>query len=330
MEIKNANIAEKLTASQIDATNLKVAAANITGTLTASQIDATNLKVASANITGTITAGSISVKDSDGDLLLSAGSNEVSIAGWNVDNNSFYYGSSFSSATCFICTGSNTAMSIGGSESISGWVLKAGSKFGVTSQGSVWCSDLHATAGSKIGGWYISGTGALTSSNTNEYDEVENTVYMETERLFYMYNQSAGSAVFTRWETVINAAIDWDNTNSSESDKDVKNSIATLEDAYEAMFDGLSPCKYKYNHGTSDRFHTGFIAQEVVEAIEAAGMTTQDFAGVVRLKEPNHNGCQWLLRRDEFVSLNTWQIQKLKARIAILESKLNTLLNSES
>lgn len=42
--IKNANIAEKLTADKIDAKDLEVDAANITGNLTAEQIDATDLE----------------------------------------------------------------------------------------------------------------------------------------------------------------------------------------------------------------------------------------------------------------------------------------------
>ena len=109
---------------------------------------------------------------------------------------------------------------------------------------------------------------------------------------------------------------------SSESDANVKNSISAYGEEYEILFDGLKPCRYKYNHGTSDRFHTGFIAQQVVEAIECANLTTQDFAGVIKLEEPNTNGCEWLLRRDEFVSLNTWQIQKLKKRVSDLTEKL--------
>jgi cell division protein FtsB len=31
------------------------------------------------------------------------------------------------------------------------------------------------------------------------------------------------------------------------------------------------------------------------------------------------------LRRDEFVALNTWQIQKLKPRVTTLEEKVQTL-----
>lgn len=59
LQVAAANITGTLTASQINTAGLSVAAANITGKLTASQIDATNLQVAAANITGTLTASQI-------------------------------------------------------------------------------------------------------------------------------------------------------------------------------------------------------------------------------------------------------------------------------
>jgi len=53
-----------------------------------------------------------------------------------------------------------------------------------------------------------------------------------------------------------------------------------MDSKYSILFDYLNPVIYKYNNGTSNRFHTGFIAQEVVSAIEKANLTTQDFAAV--------------------------------------------------
>lgn len=109
---------------------------------------------------------------------------------------------------------------------------------------------------------------------------------------------------------------------NSTSDARQKNSIEALSEQYETLFDNLRPTRYKYNNGTSDRYHTGFIAQEVVGALETAGLDTQDFAAVLLQNEGEENEV-WKLRRDEFVALNTWQIQKLKARIAALEERMN-------
>jgi hypothetical protein len=49
-----------------------------------------------------------------------------------------------------------------------------------------------------------------------------------------------------------------------------------------------------------------------------------DFAAVM-LEDPGEDGECWHLRRDEFVALNTWQIQKLKSRVSELEDKIAKL-----
>ena len=108
------------------------------------------------------------------------------------------------------------------------------------------------------------------------------------------------------------------------SDRNRKNSISTLEDNYNILFDNLLPIKYKYNEGTSDRYHTGFIAQEVGEALDKAKLSTQDFAGLT-IQNPNTEDELWGLRYSEFISLNTWQIQKAKARITDLETTVAEL-----
>ena len=43
----------------------------------------------------------------------------------------------------------------------------------------------------------------------------------------------------------------------------------------------------------------------------------------------NDDEGQWYLRRDEFIALNTWQIQKLKARVTELENEIKELKQNE-
>lgn len=105
------------------------------------------------------------------------------------------------------------------------------------------------------------------------------------------------------------------------SDANKKNTIEEVNDSYDVFFDNLRSVTYKFNDGTSGRLHTGFIAQEVKQSLDNAGLTTNDFAGVVVMR--NDDGSEdWYLRYEEFISINTWQIQKLKARVAELERKL--------
>ena len=129
---------------------------------------------------------------------------------------------------------------------------------------------------------------------------------------------TATSSIYTfaTWRQIIDTV-----RTDAGSDLRIKNSIEELNDKYDYFFDLLAPKRYKYNQGTSNRYHTGFIAQEVVASLEAAQLNTKDFAAVM-LDNPGAEDECWYLRRDEFVALNTWQIQKLKARTSELEIKV--------
>lgn len=123
------------------------------------------------------------------------------------------------------------------------------------------------------------------------------------------------------------------------SDRNRKHDIEYELDKYDALFDALKPCRFKYNDGESDRYHTGLIAQDVKEAILAAGLTTKDFAGYcdvpIYKKDENENPTEeivdWTcsLRNGELIPLLIRQVQQLKAtihkqeeRIAKLEARL--------
>lgn len=105
------------------------------------------------------------------------------------------------------------------------------------------------------------------------------------------------------------------------SDRNIKNSITDMPTAYSAVFDKLRPVIFKYNKGTGGRFHTGFIAQEVADAVTSSGLTLEDFAAVCA---PYADDDVWGIRYEEIISLNTWEIQKLKAEIAALKKLIPT------
>lgn len=118
-------------------------------------------------------------------------------------------------------------------------------------------------------------------------------------------------------------------SSGTTSDSRYKNSITELSSAYSTLFDNLTPKKFKYNDGTSNRFHTGFIAQDVNEAIKNSGLTTQDFAATILLNK-NKDDEHWALRYEEFIALNTWQIQKLKQRVTELENEIKEIKQNEN
>ena len=105
------------------------------------------------------------------------------------------------------------------------------------------------------------------------------------------------------------------------SDKNQKNTIQPLSDAYTQIFDSLKPVSYKFNINNSNRIHTGLIAQDVKKAVENAGLTTQDFAAYCEWTDSDKSmNCS--LRYEEFIALCIDQIQKLKKRVEELENKL--------
>lgn len=110
----------------------------------------------------------------------------------------------------------------------------------------------------------------------------------------------------------------------TSSDRNEKNSIESLKDNYEIFFNNLRPVRYKFNQNDSNRYHVGFISQEVEEALAIANIPTTDFAGFVSYhKEDGQLG--YGLRYEEFIALNTSEILKLKARINLLEEKISQL-----
>ena len=102
------------------------------------------------------------------------------------------------------------------------------------------------------------------------------------------------------------------------SDRRNKNSIEELPDAYVDALDKLTPVRFKYNDGRSDRYHVGFIAQDVEAALTDAGLCGKDFGGFVDL---NGDGEELGLAYDEFIGLLFQKIRKLEKKIEALEEK---------
>lgn len=115
------------------------------------------------------------------------------------------------------------------------------------------------------------------------------------------------------------------------SDRRLKNNINYDFDRYDEFFMGLKPATFKYNNGHGGRLHSGFIAQDVEDALHSAGLSNMDFAGLViaPIEEVNEadgiTDNYYKLRYGEFISLNTHMIQKLYRRITKLENELQSL-----
>lgn len=104
------------------------------------------------------------------------------------------------------------------------------------------------------------------------------------------------------------------------SDRNVKHDINYELEKYENMYNALLPCSFKYDKGTSGREHWGFIAQDLKSAILDNGLTTDEAAAYVEHEDTGNGKCG--IRYGELISLNVWQIQKLKARVDALEQMI--------
>lgn len=126
---------------------------------------------------------------------------------------------------------------------------------------------------------------------------------------------SVGCATMLRGTTVY-----LKNTSTTvTSDRRAKMNIEAMPEKYEAFLDALQPVRFKYKEGTSGRYHTGYIAQDVAVALEAAGLTPKDFAGYVCMADNGELGLVY----DEFISLLHMKIKRLEERVAALEATKN-------
>jgi hypothetical protein len=394
---------------------------NVDGDTYTETLDLSEVRQAFADDTSTITISAGKITFNSGTLVINSGHFNLSadgyvtatggtIAGWTMDENSLYYGTSFTAASAFLCcTGSKSSLTIAG-QTQTGWVFKAGSKFGVTSDGSLFCTNanlsgtlqtesgyslLRVTSGGidmycndvicgRIQSSFYSGQlhpGVAIevrahgeylcfrhedpmSAGTIIWDYVLNNGYDSLYKEMHLFQTSArfldkvyfsgSGAYFTGaylFENYFIKAVDSDGNVGEEllgyqatndrvclgsnycttllrgstvylkntsttvtSDRNAKHSIEELPDAYEVFVDNLAPVRFKYNEGTSDRYHVGFIAQDVKAALDAAGLSSQDFAGYVDIDHTGELGLQYT----EFIAVLLKKIKRLEERVAAL------------
>lgn len=107
------------------------------------------------------------------------------------------------------------------------------------------------------------------------------------------------------------------NGTAVSSDRRKKKDIEPLDERYEEFFKALRPVSFEYKEIPGK--HTGFIAQEVEEAAEEAGID-KDIAVVV---EPESG--DYYLRYEELIAVQTKMIQELMQKVENLEARIKKL-----
>ena len=161
---------------------------------------------------------------------------------------------------------------------------------------------------SSYGDLYLSGRDGLSSLDFGSYEiGCLGTFYPNSDSRYDL-----GASNY-RWDTVYatTSAID-------TSDVNRKNSIADLPQNLIDMLDGMIPRVFKLNSGTSNRFHAGFIAQEVKAQMDKHGISATDFAGWCC--DIDENGVEiQSLRYSEFIPILLAKLQQIDKRLKALE-----------
>lgn len=102
------------------------------------------------------------------------------------------------------------------------------------------------------------------------------------------------------------------------SDRRLKANIKNDMSKYVDMLEHLKPCTYTITADRDNVKHVGYIAQEVEEALKAAGLSAEDFGGFVYHKEEDN----YALRYEEFIPVLHAAVIVLTARVKELEGRL--------
>lgn len=261
--------------------------------VTATQIDATNLKVKAANITGTLTIGQLpSTVAETGDIPTKVG---------QLSNDKGYQ---TEKGVTTIIDGRITTDYI----DALGITAKYVSASAVLADGIELDGLLHVPGYGYLGG------------RRNVYNDGV-VMVDEDMRAFCLAGSVSAAIVYDNYKIWVQ--YDGAFTNDSDgisvySDRRMKHDIRYDIDRYDAFFNALKPASFLFNGDKSGRRKTGMIAQDVLAAMEFAGIEKSDFSALKYNKEED----RYFLAYEPFISLCIEQIQRLKNRLDALETKL--------
>lgn len=297
-----------LETTNVTAKNLKVAAANITGTLTANKIDAKGL-----------IAETFKYSDEDYECMLADGflihnKSENAATSYAIngvqgsavlrhDCLDFYMGTNFN-GTCGSLWHDSTGFHFSRAIDIGTASIRAGDDGNATIVDCTSSGKFYYGASKD----YIddSSFSALRGKTVRIYSHSSGAVYLG----------SSGSTAIT-------------------SDENLKN-MEQLDQRYEEFFMKLRPVLYTYKNN-GHRKHIGYGARAVEKALKDAGLTTEDFAGLLIDRDVTIGADEmgtkedvcfeelYSLRYEEFGALYAHMLQQAFKRIESLESEVREL-----
>ena len=193
----------------------------------------------------------------------------------------------------------------------------------------------NITYGAMMYGWQSGIDTIITNLTTDSSANSDNITFPDnyiiaTSSGVRMTNGDKSLYIAGNNAKIKNTGLDVDNnitctSLTQSSDKNKKNSINYNIEKYENFYNLLQPSYYKLNQENTQRFHLGFIYQDVEKALLRTGLNSSDFAGLVKFHDKDGVWCG--LGYNEFIALNTHMIQKTRKELEEKDNKIQQLEN---
>lgn len=328
----NGNVSSLTQTSQSLISRIGTAEGNIsTLTQTASSLTS---KISDAegnisNLTQTVNGMTLSVSNSGTSSTIKLMQNGVAISSQNIVMSGIVTFSDLSTAGSTTISGSNITTGTISSSRIrlfSSMAVYTGSSgstiggyIGYTTSANDGSAGVHMKKG--LGEVVATSNGAKITydGTTNQVTANSGGVGITSQGVNRFYFGS--TSFFTDTDSLLGEAINpWgqiysSNSAISTSDRNKKNSIEDLDERYLALFDNLRPVRFKFNNGTSGRYHPGFISQDVEDALVLCGLDSKEFGGFVKDVDPDTGEELYFLRYEEFIAIIVAKIKQLEERI---------------
>ena len=188
-----------------------------------------------------------------------------------------------------------------------------------------------------------SSLGEVSASNVNSWGNVQSPGVIMASHVRPMSDGGSYCGVASyKWKDVYSQK-----SSNNTSDRNLKHDINPISSVYEDLFFKMKPVSYMFN--TGDRKHWGFISQDLEEAMNELGLTSEDCAAFCKdikveyfvdengntvekqvLDEEGNPQYIYGIRYGEFTPLNTHMIQQAYKKIETQQQEIEELKKSVS
>ena len=139
-------------------------------------------------------------------------------------------------------------------------------------------------------------------------------LYNATDKLVYAGQKDSAVSLYGKTVSISGTnSITSNRSITVSSDARVKNHISDLPSGSENLFDFLCGKSFFYNGDTSTARNYGFIAQDVLSALQKCGLSSNDFAGFCDI---NGDGSHYALAYEQFIPIMWEEIKRLRKALS--------------